>query len=180
MPDLEERVAALEAAMAMLTRALLKRGDITINDARATHGLPPFPEPWADAAQSEPDFMTRTKTEPLENPGVLTVRLTHEPTGITVHARDRAEGVHKLGKALAGRARREFDLQEAERRRQRKEAEETPGAARPPRRGDNCPDHGTPLLWLGDGYLMCQHGHNYRLPDPPPATTPSRRNTRRT
>ena len=43
-PGLEERVAALETAMAVLTRKLLARGDITINDARATHGLPPFPE----------------------------------------------------------------------------------------------------------------------------------------
>ena len=43
-PSLEGRVAALEATVAMLTRKLLTRGDITINDARATHGLPPFPE----------------------------------------------------------------------------------------------------------------------------------------
>ena len=41
---LEERVAALEATVAMLMPKLLARGDITINDARATHGLPPFPE----------------------------------------------------------------------------------------------------------------------------------------
>ena len=38
MPDLEERVAALEAALAMLTRRLLESGDITINDARAAMG----------------------------------------------------------------------------------------------------------------------------------------------
>lgn len=88
MPDLEERVAALEDAVAALTAP-------------------------------EPDFMTRTLVEPLENPGVLTVCLTHEPTGVMVIARDRAEGLVKLGKALQGRARREHDLQEAERRRQR-------------------------------------------------------------
>ena len=41
-PGLEERVAALEATVTMLTRKLFERGDITINDARATHGLPPF------------------------------------------------------------------------------------------------------------------------------------------
>ena len=49
--SLEERVAALEAAMAMLMmRKLLARGDITINDARAAHGLPPFPEEASGAA----------------------------------------------------------------------------------------------------------------------------------
>lgn len=42
MPDLEERVAALEATVALLTRKLFERGDITINDARATLGLPAF------------------------------------------------------------------------------------------------------------------------------------------
>lgn len=41
-PDLEKRIAVLEAAVAMLTRALLERGDITVNDARAAHGLPAF------------------------------------------------------------------------------------------------------------------------------------------
>ncbi len=40
--DPEKRIAVLEAAVAMLTRKLLERGDITINDARAAHGLPPF------------------------------------------------------------------------------------------------------------------------------------------
>jgi hypothetical protein len=95
MPDLEERVAALEAAMAAL----------------------------------EPDFMTRTTVEPLNGTGLtgdaghLTIRLTHQPTGIEVVARDRADGIVKLRKALTGRARREFDLQETERRRQRKDAE---------------------------------------------------------
>ena len=43
-PSLEDRVATLEATVAMLVRKLLASGDITINDARATHGLPPFPE----------------------------------------------------------------------------------------------------------------------------------------
>jgi hypothetical protein len=88
--SLEERVAALEAAVATLM-------------------------------QPEPDFMAQTRTEEFYGP-ILTVRLTHEPTGVTVVARDRAEGVYKLRKALAARARREYDLQEAERRRQRKAA----------------------------------------------------------
>ena len=48
-PGLEDRVAALEAAITMLTRKLLARGDITINDARAAHGLPPFQEQWANS-----------------------------------------------------------------------------------------------------------------------------------
>ena len=83
------------------------------------------------AQAPEPDFMARVTTEPLGGPehlrGALTIRLTHEPTGVTVAARDRTEGVHKLRKALADRTRRQYDLQEAERRRQRK-AEEAPGA----------------------------------------------------
>ena len=49
MPDLEERVAALEAAVAMLTREAVQPGGITINTVRATLGLPPFREPWADS-----------------------------------------------------------------------------------------------------------------------------------
>ena len=49
MPDLEERVAALEAAVALLTREALQSGDITINAVRATLGLSPFREPWADS-----------------------------------------------------------------------------------------------------------------------------------
>jgi hypothetical protein len=76
----------------------------------------------------EPHFMQNVKTEPLDGP-VLKVRLTHEPTGVMILARSRAEGMVKLGKALAGRARREHDLQEAERRQQRKAAEEASGAA---------------------------------------------------
>jgi hypothetical protein len=39
-PCLDERVAALEAAVALFTRKLFERGDITINDARAAMGLP--------------------------------------------------------------------------------------------------------------------------------------------
>jgi hypothetical protein len=88
MPDLEERVAALEAIVAGLT--------------------------------AEPDFMARTRVDPVHASSVLTVCLTHEPTNVSVVARDRAEGVFKLRKALADRARREYDLQEAERRRERK------------------------------------------------------------
>ena len=49
-PDLEERVAALEATMAMLMPKLLARGDITINDARAAMDLKPFPEEAPGAA----------------------------------------------------------------------------------------------------------------------------------
>ena len=48
-PGLEDRVAALEATVVMLTRTLLARGDITVNDARAAQGLPPFREQWADS-----------------------------------------------------------------------------------------------------------------------------------
>jgi hypothetical protein len=124
MPDLEGRVAALEATVAMLTRKLVASGDITLNDARAAHGLPPFREPWADG---EPTFMQHVKAEPLDGHGPLTIRLTHEPAGITIAARDRAEGICKLRKALADRARRDYDLQETQRRRERK-TEGTPGA----------------------------------------------------
>ena len=46
---IEGRVAALEAAVAMLTQGLFERGDITINDVRATLGLPPFRGLWADS-----------------------------------------------------------------------------------------------------------------------------------
>lgn len=54
MPDLEERVAALEAAVAMLTREAVQSGGITINAARAALGLPPFREPWADSPGGVP------------------------------------------------------------------------------------------------------------------------------
>ena len=94
MPDLEERVAALEAAVAQLT-------------------------------QPEPEFMDQTRAEDLHGTEHLKVRLTHEPTGITVAARDRQEAVYKLRHALAGAARRQYDLQEHERRRLRKTARET-------------------------------------------------------
>jgi hypothetical protein len=97
MPDLEDRVAALEAIVAGL-------------------------------AQAEPEFMTQTRVETLRGMEILNVRLTHEPTGITIAARDRAEAIVKLRKALTGHARRQHDLQEAERRAQRK-TEGTPGAA---------------------------------------------------
>jgi hypothetical protein len=96
VPDLEERVAALEAIVAGLV-------------------------------QPEPEFMAQTRVETLRGMEVLSVRLLHEPTGITIAARDRDEGIVKLRKALADRARREFDLQEAERRRQRKAAREACG-----------------------------------------------------
>ena len=38
-PPLEQRVAALERALASLMHTLVRRGDISINDARAAHGL---------------------------------------------------------------------------------------------------------------------------------------------
>jgi hypothetical protein len=77
----------------------------------------------------EPDFMSHVQAETLHGTSILTVRLTHLPTGVTVAARDRQEAIYKLRKALAGHARRHYDLQEAERRRQRKAAGGTPGAA---------------------------------------------------
>ena len=95
-----------------------------------------FPNPCPVCGAAEPDFMTRTTAEPLDGTGLtgtggdLTIRLVHQPTGIEVVARDRPEGIAKLRRALLARARREFDLQEAERRAQRKaaQAQEAPGA----------------------------------------------------
>ena len=100
MPDLEERVAALEAIVAGLV-------------------------------QPEPEFMAQTRIETLRGMDILTVRLLHEPAGIEVVAADRAEAIIRLRKALAAAARRQYDLQETQRRAQRKaaRAEETPGAA---------------------------------------------------
>lgn len=48
--------------------------------------------------------------------------------------------------------------------------------AAPPgvRRGSSCPDHGTPLFWLLDGRLVCEHGHGYKIPAAAPET-PRRR-----
>ena len=48
--------------------------------------------------------------------------------------------------------------------------------AAPPgvRRGSSCPDHGTPLFWLLDGRLVCEHGHGYKIPDPPAQAGKSR------
>ena len=174
MPDLEERIAVLEAAVTMLTSRLLQSGDISINDARAAHGFPPFPDP-------EPDFMAHTTTEPLNstgltgNPGHLTIRLTHQPTGIEVVARDRAEGIYKLRKALTGAARRQYDLQWKAKVAEARQV----GAETPVKRGSDCPEHGGTLLWLGNGDLMCLQGHFYRLPGTPePATPPRRRRAR--
>jgi hypothetical protein len=48
VPTLEQRVAALEASLASLLGTLIRRGDITINDARATMGLPEFREDFAN------------------------------------------------------------------------------------------------------------------------------------
>lgn len=30
------------------------------------------------------------------------------------------------------------------------------------RRGSSCPEHGDPLLWAGEGILLCQQGHSYQ------------------
>src|ERR1017187_5985689 len=49
-PSLEDRVAALEAAMTLFTRKSLESGDITINDARAAMGLPRLAEVGAAPA----------------------------------------------------------------------------------------------------------------------------------
>lgn len=40
--SLARRVKVLEVAVARFARALLERGDITVNDARAAMGLKPF------------------------------------------------------------------------------------------------------------------------------------------
>ena len=65
MPDLEDRVAALEAAVAVFARALLSKGDITINDARAAMGFPALPE------LAEPGFPVQPDEEPLISAGML-------------------------------------------------------------------------------------------------------------
>ena len=94
MPDLEERVAALEAAIARLT-------------------------------QPEPAFMEQTRTETLHGTEHLKVRLTHEPAGITIAARDRQEAIRKLQQALASHAARQTRLQEHQRRQQTTTTRET-------------------------------------------------------
>ena len=124
------------------------------------------------AVTQEPDFMNRVREEPLHGTDVLKIRLTHQPSGITVVARDRPEAIVKLRHALTGAARRQADLQETARRQER-EAEQAL------RRGSDCPEHGEPLLWLGDGNLACPRGHNYQIPDTPPPAKPSRRRTPR-
>ena len=139
MTSLEERVAALEAAVAQLTAP-------------------------------EPEFMDRVREEPLHGTDVLKVRLIHEPSGITVVARDRPEAVIKLRHALTGAARRQYDLQETQRRQQRKAL----------RRGSSCPIHGGTLIWAGNGRLICEHGHDYQIPDTPPPAEPTRRGRPRT
>ena len=88
-PGLEERVAALEAAVAELR-------------------------------QPEPDFMAETRVEGTHP--TPAVRLTHLPTGVSVRAPDRTEAVVKLRKALAGRERRQQDLEQ-------RTAKAVPGAA---------------------------------------------------
>jgi len=83
--SLEERVTALETAVAALTAP-------------------------------EPGFTADVKTEVLDTTTdgtvALMIRLTHQPTGVMVVARDRAEGIAKLRHALANRTRRQQDLQQ--------------------------------------------------------------------
>lgn len=52
-PSPEDRVAALEATVAMFARKLLERGDISVNDARAVHGLPAFRFAEAEMAATD-------------------------------------------------------------------------------------------------------------------------------
>jgi hypothetical protein len=59
--SLEERVAALEAAIALFTRKLFDRGDITINDARAAMGLPGLGE--VGAVTIKPGIYTPEEAE---------------------------------------------------------------------------------------------------------------------
>jgi hypothetical protein len=77
--------------------------------------------------QDEPDFMARVHVEHLHGTEHLKVRLTHEPSGITVAARDRQEAIIKLRHALTGAASRQASLQAAERRAQEKTAKATEG-----------------------------------------------------
>ena len=70
----------------------------------------------------EPAFMNHVKTEHLDGTGLLKVRLTHQPSGITITASDRPEGIIKLRKALAAHAARQTTLQETVRRQQAKAA----------------------------------------------------------
>jgi hypothetical protein len=167
VPDLEERVAALEAAPGpaadftllplrpdeirqLLSEcvAVVKPGETLVirgrdwtpvqlreiqqaMDDMYQHGTVPFRAlavPGDELGVTlEPQFMQHTRVEPIDGHGVLTIRLTHEPTNISVVARDRPEGISKLRRALADRARRDYDLQETQRRRERK-TEGTPGA----------------------------------------------------
>ena len=83
----------------------------------------------AGLLQAEPDFMAYVRIDTFRDTEVRAVRFTHLPTGVQVLADSRGEAVHKLRKALADRARREHDLQEQERRRERKAAGGVPGAA---------------------------------------------------
>jgi len=164
MPDLEERVAALEAAAPLTpeqVRCLLSECVTVVQPGetlviRGQHWTPNQVreiQDWLDtehatgritfkalavpgdelAVAEEPAFMDRVTTETLHGTEHLKVRLTHEPTGITVVARDRPEAIVKLRHALAGAARRQYDLQEAARREERKApqeaAEKTTGAA---------------------------------------------------
>jgi hypothetical protein len=55
--DLQQRVTALEVQLMKLTKVLLDRCHITINDARATLGLPAF-DFTGDGPAREPEITT--------------------------------------------------------------------------------------------------------------------------
>ena len=102
--ELAERVAALEAGMAQLLAAALKRGDITVNDARAALNLAPL------QIAPEPDFMAQVRTDVFRDTELRAVRLTHLPTGITAVAESHDEAVARLGRKLLTRTQHEAGI----------------------------------------------------------------------
>jgi hypothetical protein len=97
--SLEERVAALEAAIALFTRKLFERGDITINDARAAMGLPGLGEVGAVRR------MLRECVTVVKPGETLIVRGTNWTPNQTREVQQVMDGMHELGivpfKALA-------------------------------------------------------------------------------
>ena len=65
-PSLVERVATLEATVQLFARKLLERGDITINDARATAGLPALEARFAPVHVSYLSMPPLTEAEEAE------------------------------------------------------------------------------------------------------------------
>ena len=102
--ELAERVAALEAGMAQLLAAALKRGDITVSDARAALGLPSL------QIAPEPDFMAQVRTDVFRDTGLRAVRLTHQPTGLAAVAATHDEAVARLGRMLLTRTQHEAGI----------------------------------------------------------------------